>query len=323
VPAPGIASRPPPWPPINRPPGPPLAHAPAASEPATTERSASGASKVAELTMSKVLAGGMAAATSAVFGSYFGAFGTVAGAAFGSVATTVTTTIYQRSIERTRQSVKTKVQQVTGRTGDTSPTDAAPAGTGNSPAGHPLPGIPAAGKARGGSLTAANRFDAETVRLDPPPRSRRRSAKFMIFGTVMIFAVGLALITGVEWAKGSPISGGTAGTSVGRVLEPHAAPPPRRDPVRKPSTITPSSEPESESDNPHDSRHRDDSTESEDESSSSEPSEDRHSHHDDLFGSESARPSESERSDPNSPGLLPRLDQRRSDGLLQPDDHGR
>ncbi|MBO0850525.1 MAG: hypothetical protein J2P20_13745 [Pseudonocardia sp.] len=263
------------------------------------------ASKVAELTMSKVLAGGMAAATSAIFGSYFGAFGTVAGAAFGSVATTVTTTIYQRSIERTRESVKTKVRQVTARTDEAPPT-----------------GKPATGGSRSASTpgppAAVNRFDAETVRMDPPPRSSRRSVKLLIGGTAMIFALGLALVTGVEWAKGSPISGGTAGTSLGRVLEPGATPRPRQEPVRRPSNVTPSSESTSESEDPDDSRHRHDSSSSEEESS--EPSEDRRSHRDDLLPSQSTRSGRSQESQPGSSGLLPGLGQQDHDsgGLLRP-----
>jgi hypothetical protein len=51
------------------------------------------------LTMSKVTAGGLAAATTANYGSYFGAFGTVGGAALGSVASAVVSHVYQRSIE--------------------------------------------------------------------------------------------------------------------------------------------------------------------------------------------------------------------------------
>jgi hypothetical protein len=61
------------------------------------------------LTASKVLAGGLAAATSAVLGSYFGAFGTVGGAAAGAVATTVSTTVYQRSIERAGATLRSRI----------------------------------------------------------------------------------------------------------------------------------------------------------------------------------------------------------------------
>jgi hypothetical protein len=44
--------------------------------------------------------------------------------------------------------------------------------------------------------------------------------RFWVTGltTVVAFVIGLLVITGVEWAKGSPISGGESGTSVGRVV---------------------------------------------------------------------------------------------------------
>jgi len=144
-------------------------------------------SKVAEtLNVSKVAAGGMAAATSAILGSYFGAFGTVGGAAAGSIATAVATQLYQRSLERTRESVRARVRPV------------------------------------------ALLSEQKTVRLAAVParRSRgRRSAKGLIVGTVLVFVLGLASVTGLEALKGSLLlSGSTHGTSVGHVLEPSSGP---------------------------------------------------------------------------------------------------
>jgi hypothetical protein len=181
-----------------------------------------------QLSMSKVLAGGMAAATSAVFGSYFGTFGTVGGAAVGSVATTLATRLYQRSIEHTRDSVKAKVQIVAGRGDD--------------------------------SATASKIETQRTVQLDPElaaPASGRpggRSVKILVLGTVMIFLIGLALVTGVEWAKGSPLSGGSTGTSVQRVLEPRSTPtpPPSQDSQSDGSSSPGSSSDSSDSENPLD-----------------------------------------------------------------------
>jgi hypothetical protein len=141
------------------------------------------AARSAPLTTSKVLAGGMAASTSAVLGSYFGVFGTVGGAAAGSVATMVSTTIYQRSIERTRNSLRARV----GRSSQSRPT-VTPTAT----------------------------------------QSRHLPRPFIaaLIGTLVIFAVGIGLVTGIELIRGGPLSGGNQGTSMGRVLQPLPAVPP-------------------------------------------------------------------------------------------------
>ncbi len=71
-----------------------------------------------ELTVSKVLAGAGAAATSALIGSLFGAEGTVVGATLGSVVSTVAGVLYQRSLERARDRVRARVLLAGGRTVD-------------------------------------------------------------------------------------------------------------------------------------------------------------------------------------------------------------
>jgi len=163
------------------------------AEPATTKK---------DLTVNKVLAGAGAAATSAVFGSYFGAAGTVAGAALGSVVTTLATTMYQRSLDRTREIALQKVK-LPGR-GDTKvlaePVD-------------PLATIPLQrGSARAPLL--------EPVLPAAPKRAwlTRKRVLVAVGSAVAAFLIGLLVITGVEWVKGSPISGGESGTSVSRVV---------------------------------------------------------------------------------------------------------
>jgi hypothetical protein len=76
------------------------------------------------------------------------------------------------------------------------------------------------------------------------PRGRR-PLKALVIGTLMIFLVGLGLVTGVEVAKGSSLSG-ASGTSVQRVLEPQA-PVSKPTPKRKPEYVVPQ---ESESEQP-------------------------------------------------------------------------
>jgi hypothetical protein len=63
------------------------------------------------LSTSKVLAGGLAAAATAVLGSTFGAFGTVGGAAAGSVVSALTAEFVQRSMDRTAD----RLRRRTGR----------------------------------------------------------------------------------------------------------------------------------------------------------------------------------------------------------------
>jgi hypothetical protein len=237
-----------------------------------------------KLTLSKVLAGGMAAATSAVLGSYFGALGTVGGAAVGSIATTVATNVYQRSLERTRELTLSRARSAGGR-----PRDGA---TDSAQLAQPVWVRPVE--------------QQPTVRLEAGRAARSlvrsiyRSLAVLAAGTALIFALGLAMVSGIEWAKGSPLSGGTSGTSVGRVLAPEPRPAPTTQPDVVPDEDRSSSEPGSET------------------PSSEENSSRRGGPLNDLFPSSSSRPvpspSGSERPT-RSEGLLPSLGEH---GVFQP-----
>lgn len=122
------------------------------------------------LTGSKVMAGGLAAATTAVLGSYFGVLGTVGGAAAGSIATALSSEIYQRSIDRTADRLRRANR-----------------------AGSPR--------------------DQET-RADEPVAPRGLSVGSIVFGSILIFALGIAAVTGIEYFTGRPISGGSGGTTL-------------------------------------------------------------------------------------------------------------
>lgn len=164
--------------------------------------------KKPDLTFSKIAAAAGAAATSAVAGSYLGAAGTVAGAALGSVVTTIATTMYQRSLDKTRETVLQRVK-LPGKDGAADTTVLA------EPV-DPLATIPL-------------QRDGEIVAPVLPAEDRRRwftrkRVWVTAATTVIAFAIGLLVITGVEWAKGSPISGGDSGTSVGRVVTGGSAP---------------------------------------------------------------------------------------------------
>jgi hypothetical protein len=152
-----------------------------------------------DLTINKVVAGAGAAATSAVLGSYFGATGTVMGAALGSVASTVATTLYQHSLDRTRDKVLARVRLSGGRRTDLSDTPTVRLSV-------PQPRQP---------------VEPETTVLHVEPILRRPRRMWLWVGaTVLVFVIGLLVVTGLEWAKGSSLTTGQPGTSVGRVLTP-------------------------------------------------------------------------------------------------------
>lgn len=144
--------------------------------------------KPADLSISKVLAAGGAAATSAVLGSYLGAAGTVSGAAVGAVASTVAAVVYQRSIERTRVTVLGRIRPV--------------------PVPSPRPAPP--------------EESDRTVLLRPGLRRPTRRVRAVLLG-VLAFVLALGAITGIEWARGETLTTGETGTSVGRVVAPPPA----------------------------------------------------------------------------------------------------
>jgi hypothetical protein len=132
---------------------------------------------------SKIVAGGLAAATSAVLGSYFGIFGTVGGAAAGSVVTALSSEIYQRSIERTTNRLRSR----------------------------------------------SNQGSREPLYEQRQPREttvRRGSAlPRVLLVTVVMFALGIGVVSGLERVTGAPLSGGAHGTtSLGQVLPLHKVP---------------------------------------------------------------------------------------------------
>jgi hypothetical protein len=153
------------------------------------------------LSVSKVLAGGLASATSAVLASHFGAFGTVGAAAAGSIATALAGWFYQRSIERAQDQVRSKVGAVGGppRRADTRPAARARAAIGSR---KPPARSGAAGSS--GGQRRANRLPQK-----------------LAIATALIFLFSLAVVSGIEWAKGSALSGGGA-TTVQEVLRPSA-----------------------------------------------------------------------------------------------------
>jgi hypothetical protein len=155
-----------------------------------------------DLSVNKLLAGAGASVTSAALGSFFGAEGTVFGAAFGSVASTVATTLYQRSLDRTRDTLVARIR--VNRRGE-------PIADGDPDATVVIPRQPADGG------PPADRPDVAAG------RPNRRRWLIGIGATVLVFVIAMVTVTGIELAKGSTLTRGNEGTSVGRVIAP--APP--------------------------------------------------------------------------------------------------
>ena len=173
--------------------------------------------KKRDLTVNKLVAGAGAAATSAVLGSFFGAAGTVGGAALGSVFSAVVTWLYQHSLDKTRDTVKARVKLPGGRTVKVASTTEVPApraaGEDATTRVFVTPGDQATEV-----ISAVPAVDAG------PPKSRRRLLVMTGF-TVVVFAIGMLTITGLELVKGSPLNTSSSstsqrpgGTSLGSVL---------------------------------------------------------------------------------------------------------
>jgi hypothetical protein len=181
----------------------------------------SGAAK-AGLTVSKVVAGAGAAATTAVVGSVFGADGTVVGAAVGSIVSAVAAATYERSLDQTRKIVTTRVRRGGEDVEITQvmSTEAIAAEvTQVIPAQRPATGAhPTGSIAPTGSIGPTGSI-APTGSTAPAVRPRRARWPFFAGAAVLIFAVGMLLVTGIEFFTGGPVlSSNQSGTSVGTLL---------------------------------------------------------------------------------------------------------
>jgi hypothetical protein len=155
---------------------------------------------------SQVAAGALAAVTAALIGSTMGVAGTVVGAGLASVISTVGGTLYLKSIQRTRESVRTVRAKVIGRSGGATVLVSDEDPERPSAPGEEVDAAPAA---------------EETA--DRPPAARasgRRRWAVVAVTSLAAFAVGMLAITGVEWVRGESLSGG-AGTTFGSIVAQH------------------------------------------------------------------------------------------------------
>lgn len=142
--------------------------------------------------ISQVLAGALAAVTAAVLGSTMGVAGTVVGAGVASVVSTVGGALYLRSIQRTGQGVRSVRNLVVTRAGAT-------------------------------TVTVVEKLEEPEDSADgletgeEQPSARRIGWRAVVVGSVLAFVLGMVVITGVEWLRGEPLSGGE-GTTIGDVV---------------------------------------------------------------------------------------------------------
>jgi hypothetical protein len=178
--------------------------------------------KRVNLSAIQVIAGSMAAVTSALAASYLGPGGTLVGAAGGSVIATVGGAVYAHYLDRTRHRLKSVILR--------------PAANGRRTAGLPG-GDPAAAPEEAvtevipavsadAPPTPVGGLDRDDNEADQPTLAWLRARKLALgISAVVCFGVALVALTGVEAAIGKTISGilrGTDdnGTSVGQVIRP-------------------------------------------------------------------------------------------------------
>jgi hypothetical protein len=168
-----------------------------------------------KIRFSQVLAGALAAITAAVLGSTMGVAGTVVGAGLASVVTTVGGALYLRSIQRTKQGVRSVRSLVVARAGTTSVTlvDERPA----EPAPADEPETVQDDDAEPEPPAEQETGRLEVVEQEQPPTRRRLRWPALIAATVLAFVLGMLVVTGVEWIRGEPLSGGQ-GTTIGRIV---------------------------------------------------------------------------------------------------------
>ncbi len=169
--------------------------------------------------ISQVLAGALAAVTAALIGSTMGVAGTVVGAGLASIVSTIGAVLYQRSIERTTESVRTVRAKVVGKSGGTTVlvSDEDP---------EEEPGQP------------GDEVEAEAVPDDRPPADRRRPRwPVLVVASLAAFALGMLAVTGVEWLRGENLSGGH-GTTFGSIVDPQSDRGEQREQPSDPTTST-------------------------------------------------------------------------------------
>jgi hypothetical protein len=183
-----------------------------------------------DLSISKILGGALAAMTAAALGSRLSVAGTLVGAALASIIAAVAGSIYTASLSRTQEKVRTVF---TGRVAGTDlPTSVDTVTeqdqqTTRWAAADPVPG-----------WTVAQPPPGSNGGRPPRPPRGRLNWKGIVVGTLAMFAIAAAALTGFELISGHALSGGK-GTTITQVSEPKAKSTPKPKPSAR-ATPTPS-----------------------------------------------------------------------------------
>ncbi|MCL2465479.1 MAG: hypothetical protein FWF28_10490 [Micrococcales bacterium] len=218
----------------------------------------------------QILGGALAAATAATIGSTLGTAGTIIGAALASVVGGVAGTLYTAGIDRGGRGAWTAMRKgyayvVSNKPDDPhagdAPRDTSPAES-DADQESPPDDLHEAGRHSIAALetvpaTTTDGTEGATGPEEPaPPVDREQHAAnhkrliWAIAGSVaaaaLIFVIAFAVITGVEVAKGSSLSGGK-GTTVSKVVNPQptpSTPKPAKSPTSTPPTSAPPTTPQ-------------------------------------------------------------------------------
>jgi hypothetical protein len=160
-----------------------------------------------DLKATQIAGGALAAVTAAFLGSKLNVAGTITGAAVASVVSTVGAALYQRSIERTRESVR----KVGNKAWVIRPVDG----------GKDVEVTPVSDAEAHADAPAEvdPEIDSDkTHKLDKPPTEARKRWPVVAVGALLAFVLGILAVTGIEWVRGAPLSGGNQGTSLGAIV---------------------------------------------------------------------------------------------------------
>jgi hypothetical protein len=152
------------------------------------------------LSPTQVLAGSLAAVTSAVAASRLGVAGTLVGAALGSVVATIGQAYYEHYLDRTRRRVRAAVVRRVAMEDD--PTQE-----------QPVLSVPASG-----TIPPSETGRSRAGRVVPERLSRGARWLALALSALAAFTIAVVVLTGYESATGEPISDNGRGTTIGRAV---------------------------------------------------------------------------------------------------------
>ena len=183
-----------------------------------------------DLSLTKIVAGALAAMTAAALGSRLSVAGTILGAALASVIAAVASALYTASLKHTQDKVRTVW---TGRAGDADvPTTIEVTDTHHRPESAWAPAQP-----------SVPQWDAP---LPPPVRKPRKPLnwKSIVVAALAAFGIAAVTLTGYELISGHALSGGE-GTTITQASEPRSAPAKKKPAGTATKSASPTAEPSS------------------------------------------------------------------------------